>query len=111
MDDMVMPRHIMRTRFLEQLDEMLRQDRRGAIDDMLQVLRERGVLRTASASVVVSDYEVENYGDDFVEYTKRNVGDMVGAFLHSEGRITHSAKRESHDTTRMIGEITVVVGW
>lgn len=98
-----------RTRFLPALDEMLRHDKRGAIDDMLKVLRERGVLRAALASQVVRDDEIENYGADFLGYTKRRIGDMLGSFLHDNGMISFKQKPSSYDTTDIVGEVEVVV--
>jgi hypothetical protein len=97
-----------RTRFLPALDEMLRQDRRGAIDDMLNVLRERGVLRQAAVSRVVRDDDIDRYGADFVEYERRQIADMIGAFLHDKGRISFKTKPLSYDVSEIVGTIEVV---
>lgn len=97
-----------RTRFLPALDEMLRQDRRGAIDDMLNVLRERGVLRQAPVSRVVRDDDIDRYGADFVDYERRQIADMIGAFLHDKGRISFKTKRVSYDASEIVGTVEVV---
>lgn len=97
-----------RTRFLQALDEMLRQDRRGAIDDMLKVLREQGILRPVAASRVVRDDEIEHYGADFVDYERRQIADMIGAFLHERSGISFKSKRVLYDMTEIVGTVEVV---
>lgn len=68
--------HETRTRFLEQLDWMVRQDRAGAIMDMLQVLREQGVVSTICATVA----EHPRYAEDesYKRAIKKNLATSIG---------------------------------
>lgn len=102
------PAMIERTRFLSHLDEMLLKDRRGALADMLQVLRERGVVTNASASIVVDDARLEVYGDDYIEHMKDEASDMIGNFLRRERVVSFNVQSDWPYTTRLTGEVAIV---
>ncbi|MER9768842.1 hypothetical protein NKJ09_22580 [Mesorhizobium sp. M0189] len=68
-----------RTRFLSEIDRMLMRDRRGAIDDMLQVLRECGAIKEARVEVPM-DRRFE--GDqNYQDSRKRIAADHIGRLL------------------------------
>lgn len=97
----------MRTRWLNILDNLVMTDRQGAIDDMLQVLREHGVIQDAHATVELPDQfsEDEVYRDS----ARRQIANMLGAFLMKEGiinfitRPTHSPYHKA-----VAGTVTIV---
>lgn len=95
-----------RTRFLAQLDEMLRTDRQGAIDDMLQVLRERRVLITAHSA---QDYDRRYLPDEgFTDHVKRSVSARLAEHLFQSGAISFSEKRNDPMTNRMNASVEVL---
>lgn len=53
-----------RTRYLAVLDPIVRADRQGAIDDMLQVLREQGVIVDVHTLTKIDTFTLDRYSPD-----------------------------------------------
>lgn len=82
---------LQRTRFLDGLDQMVMQDRRGAIDDMLQVLREQGVIETAQVLQHIDGrYLASDQRESVLTSMKRQMGAELGRFVVKEGAATFS---------------------
>ncbi|TIT90359.1 MAG: hypothetical protein E5W41_00070 [Mesorhizobium sp.] len=67
-----------RTRFLEQLDRMMAQDRQGAIADMLAVLREAGAIKSVYANAKVEEHFLSDEG--YRDHLQSQIADMIGRF-------------------------------
>lgn len=113
-NDTEVPNPYRRTRFLPVLDEMIRTDRMGAIDDMLQVLRERGVTTTANASVSI-DPRFWSENKDFISHIKKELANQIGRLIMVDGMIKYDIRSDngdglpmSFDPKAMVGTITIV---
>lgn len=98
-----------RTRFLEDLDRMLAVDSRGAIDDMLQVLRERGVIKEAFAEEMMDDRRSSEEG--IRNALKRSAANSIGRLLLDDGVLEFSEKpaRDRPFTTTLLATASFVV--
>lgn len=99
-----------RTRFLGQLDTMLMQDRQGAIDDMLQVLREVGAIRQAYVTASMNDHYLhENTASGYRDHMKREAADRIGNLLLNDGVLRFKEEPESPGRTTLTGSAFFVV--
>jgi hypothetical protein len=86
-----------RTRFVPYLDEMLKTDRQGAIDDMLKVLRECGVIGKIESRYFISESEIERYAGKIEEvdtYQKRDAWRQMAHFLGENGVVQYRKRQE-----------------
>jgi hypothetical protein len=87
--------HFNRTRYLPDLDKMLFEDRDGAIQDMIQVLRENGIIKTVTAMLPA---HVEYASDNgFKPYAQRHTAEMIGMEMKEAGLISYSDRTESFE--------------
>lgn len=89
---------------------MMKHDRQGLIDDMLQLLRERGVIKDCVVSMEMSSNHTYLDEPDYQRYLRGQAGDQMGYFLQKEGHIKIEFKpsQESDMTKTMVGTLTVV---
>ena len=92
---------IKRARFLSALDGMLMRDRQGAIDDMLQVLCERGVVKRAYAERAMNSNWLGE--DGYRAAVDRDVAVDLVRLLHDEGGISFTERQEEPFLTRRRG--------
>jgi len=109
---MLMPAESTRTRFLAELDKMIALDPRGAIADMLTVLRERGAVRTLSGSARGDVEHLQHSG--FEPYLRRSIGKEILDLLDDEERIAFTSETVEHpngwrDQHQVTGTLEVVV--
>lgn len=97
-----------RTRFLEDLDRMVMMDRRGAIDDMLQVLRELKIIQTAYSTASLDDRYRDREG--FFESRKSYVADMISRFLLESDEIRFTTHENQPYQQELVGSVEIVVG-
>jgi len=106
---------VARTRFLPQLDDMVNADARGAIDDMLQRLRELGVVRTAVVGIQANGQLCRAKNDDgYKTHVMREAALRLGLFADSQNAIVHSFDPEQmagkqHHTVELRSAVDFVV--
>ncbi len=71
-----------RTRFLPYLDKMTQQDRQGAIADMLQILREQGIVKTANARLPGRSFFSQD--DEYVDAIRRQAAMAIGNLVTND---------------------------
>lgn len=93
-----------RTRFLDELDRMLMQDRQGAIDDMLQVLRECGAIKQAYAAKMMDNHRLEL--DGYRDHCKTDAAVSMGYLLLNDGIIQFAETEDERSPylTNLIGK-------
>lgn len=97
---------INRTRFLPALDRLIAQDRRGAIADMLQVLREQGVVQTA---VSASGFDVRHIADAGAkDAIKRDLSSSLGHLATEHVDLVRSDRHADPRLVEMSLSIDVV---
>jgi hypothetical protein len=111
-----------RTRFLKDLDLMLMKDRTGAIDDMLQVLREHGAIRTVQGSMALDSRYLEGPDQEevkkYINHQKQHIAEMMGCLMWDEGTIAykqeldpeqgHYHPRNLSPPQKLTGSLTIV---
>ncbi len=99
-----------RTRFLSELDNMVMRDERGAIDDMLQILRELGVVRQAGAQVPLID-KGGIPEPAYIDHCKRRLSVEIAYLLYNGGHV--SFKEEIEDQvpfrSKLVGTASFVM--
>lgn len=98
-----------RTRFLEELDRMVMRDKRGAIDDMLQVLRENGVIKTAYSTASIDDRWMMRDAESYTASLKRQAVDQLSHFIDYEGAVKFSEDRRARPMPQLVASIDIVV--
>lgn len=97
-----------RTRYLPALDDLIREDRRGAIMDMLQVLRENGAIVDYHSRNFVRSLYMENA--DLKKATQEDVSHCLAKLLESHGSIQFSwEKRKTDSPWEQYGEKSATV--
>lgn len=101
-----------RTRFLAALDRMIEADGKGAVDDMLQVLREVGAIKTVGASDLQDERRLKTEG--YRDAMRRHIAGVIANFLVEQGEIRFSesastSRAFTYGDTVIVGEVDVVV--
>jgi hypothetical protein len=97
-----------RTRFLKDLDQMVMIDRQGAIDDMLQVLRECKVIETAYGTDEVDKFLLLDHGPDYRYAARRGIANLIGSLLLDDKHIAFTEREVNPVFVEIKGTVEVV---